>query len=431
MCSWGPTRYSPSSDQVGLGEAGLEVALGDLVAGEGLLRREEVEDRRERLRAQVDGGAGRAGRGRVGRRHQRDGLRVVADLVGDEGRLVVVHEVDDVLAGDVGGRDDDDARPVEGGVAVDAEEAGARLGRAHGQAEPGALDNEVVGVARGAGHLGRGVAAGHGGADQAAHGATMHARAMLRQGTVRPPRGAEWAGRAGESVGAGRRPAGGVPSSRRPAGVRSAGVRAATTCRCLVRHRVRGGRHANVGSRAAPGRGPPPGRRGRLRAARRRRSSTPAAGPVSTPSSSPDAATPSSGWTSLRRPSRGRRRRPRREGWPQNSSSTTRWTSPPSGAASTARSTSGSSTRSATTTGRATPPAWRLRSGPAGTPSSSAGATATHSASARAGSPAASCGPPSGWRTGWRVEAIVEETLETRLPAGGVAAWLARLSRTA
>lgn len=30
---------------------------------------------------------------------------------------------------------------------------------------------------------------------------------------------------------------------------------------------------------------------------------------------------------------------------------------------------------------------------------------------------------------GWRVETIVEETLESRLPAGGVAAWLARLSR--
>lgn len=32
---------------------------------------------------------------------------------------------------------------------------------------------------------------------------------------------------------------------------------------------------------------------------------------------------------------------------------------------------------------------------------------------------------------GWRVEGIVAETLESRLPAGGVAAWLARLIRTA
>ncbi len=32
---------------------------------------------------------------------------------------------------------------------------------------------------------------------------------------------------------------------------------------------------------------------------------------------------------------------------------------------------------------------------------------------------------------GWRVEEIVAETLETRLPAGSVAAWLARLSRVA
>ncbi|HYN48109.1 MAG TPA: class I SAM-dependent methyltransferase [Candidatus Nanopelagicales bacterium] len=33
--------------------------------------------------------------------------------------------------------------------------------------------------------------------------------------------------------------------------------------------------------------------------------------------------------------------------------------------------------------------------------------------------------------SGWRVEGIAEETLETRLPAGRVAAWLARLSRLA
>lgn len=33
--------------------------------------------------------------------------------------------------------------------------------------------------------------------------------------------------------------------------------------------------------------------------------------------------------------------------------------------------------------------------------------------------------------TGWRVEGIVAETLETRLPAGNVAAWLARLTRVA
>ena len=32
---------------------------------------------------------------------------------------------------------------------------------------------------------------------------------------------------------------------------------------------------------------------------------------------------------------------------------------------------------------------------------------------------------------GWHVAGIVAETLETRLPAGGVAAWLARLNRVA
>lgn len=36
-----------------------------------------------------------------------------------------------------------------------------------------------------------------------------------------------------------------------------------------------------------------------------------------------------------------------------------------------------------------------------------------------------------GAAAGWRVEGIVAETLETRLPAGSVAAWLARLTRVA
>ena len=136
----GPHPVLALDHQVGLAEPGVEVAPGDLVAGERLLGSEEVQDGRQRLGAQVDRGAGRARRRRVGRRDQGHGLGVVPDLVGDEGRLVVVHQVDDVLAGDVGSRDDHDPRPVEGRVAVDAQEARAGLGRPDGQPVPGAVD---------------------------------------------------------------------------------------------------------------------------------------------------------------------------------------------------------------------------------------------------------------------------------------------------
>ena len=47
----GTDPVGPFHDQVGLGEARLEVALGDLVPGEGLLGRQQVEDRRRAARS--------------------------------------------------------------------------------------------------------------------------------------------------------------------------------------------------------------------------------------------------------------------------------------------------------------------------------------------------------------------------------------------
>ena len=68
-------------------------------------------------------------------------------------------EADDVVAGDVGGGHDDDAatsrRPGRG---RSPSEPRVRLGRADRGAVPGAREDEVVGVLRGAGQLGRALA---------------------------------------------------------------------------------------------------------------------------------------------------------------------------------------------------------------------------------------------------------------------------------
>ena len=119
-------------DQVRLGEPRLEVAPGDVVLGEHMVGREHVRDGRERLGAQPDVITRGVRQGERGRRDQGDRLAEVADLVRGEDRLVVLHEVDDVLAGHVRGRQDDDPAPVEGGVALDPEQAGVGLGRSDG-----------------------------------------------------------------------------------------------------------------------------------------------------------------------------------------------------------------------------------------------------------------------------------------------------------
>ena len=105
-------------------------------------------------------------------REERQRLGVVLDLAADRDQdgLVVADQADDVLAGDVGGGDDDDLRPVERRVEVERDEAGVGVGRADRRAEPRTGKDEVVGVLRLAGQLGGALAAERGGAAGAAGG---------------------------------------------------------------------------------------------------------------------------------------------------------------------------------------------------------------------------------------------------------------------
>ena len=142
-------------DDLGLGEAGLQIALGHRVLGEDLGRGQRVEDRLEPFGPRMDASPRFAQRLAVGRRQQRQRFGLMPDdpADGDEDGLVVADEADHVVAGDVLGGHDDDARPVEVGVEVEAVEPGVRIGGADGGAIPGAREDEVVGVHRQTGQL--------------------------------------------------------------------------------------------------------------------------------------------------------------------------------------------------------------------------------------------------------------------------------------
>ncbi len=146
-------------DEAGAGQRGVHIAASDLVGRELLLGREGVEDRWQRLRAQGDAPLRLPQRGLVRRGNEGHGLGMVADDVRGEGRHVRLDGAHDVLAGDVGGGHDHDAGPVEGRVAVDAEEPRMGLRRSDRRAVPGAREHEVIGVASGAGELLRALAA--------------------------------------------------------------------------------------------------------------------------------------------------------------------------------------------------------------------------------------------------------------------------------
>ncbi len=84
----------------------------------------------------VDGGYGGGEEGAVGVGEEEDGFFGVVD-VGDGEAGVVFGEVDDgVFAGDVGGGDDGELLPGNGGVEVDGGDAAAWDGAADGGAEP-------------------------------------------------------------------------------------------------------------------------------------------------------------------------------------------------------------------------------------------------------------------------------------------------------
>ena len=80
---------------------------------------------------------------------------MVLDLAadGDEDRLVFLDRAHDVVARDVGSSHHDDLRPVEARIEIERVEPRVRVGRADRGPEPGAREDEVVGVLRRAGQL--------------------------------------------------------------------------------------------------------------------------------------------------------------------------------------------------------------------------------------------------------------------------------------
>ena len=130
-CSWWPTRYSPSMTSSASAKPASTSPLADREMGELLGRRERVEDGLERLGPQ----AGRVAWPRAASRDRaRPAARPAPPGGGSRPRTRIgwssADEADDVVAGDVLGRQDDDLRPVEGRIEVDAQQARVRLGRA-------------------------------------------------------------------------------------------------------------------------------------------------------------------------------------------------------------------------------------------------------------------------------------------------------------
>ena len=159
-CSWWPTRYSPSIDDIGGGHRRVDLAALDRVAREDMIALERVEDRGALLGARMDASARLAQGGPIGRRDERERLGMVADLAADrdQDRLVVLDEAHDVRARDVVRGDDDDLRPVEVLVAFQLDQAGVGILAPDRGPVPGAREDEVVGVQGDAGELGRALA---------------------------------------------------------------------------------------------------------------------------------------------------------------------------------------------------------------------------------------------------------------------------------
>ena len=103
----------------------------------------------------------------VGCRQQQDRLLFMPDLspFWDQHGLVVPDEVDDVIAGDVVGRDDDHALPVKGGIERNGPYAAPGHSRSDRLPVPSARGGDVVGVARAPRHFVDTLATGNGAAD--------------------------------------------------------------------------------------------------------------------------------------------------------------------------------------------------------------------------------------------------------------------------
>jgi len=151
-----PHPVDSLDDQLGTRQGRLDVPPPDVEMSKYLARLEGVEDGRQGRRTKREPLACLAKHPAVGCREQRDRLGVVADLPadGDENGLVVADERNDVVPGDVRGRDDHDPGPIEAGIELDGVEAGVGLRGAHRPAVPRTRKDQVVGVFRHSGQLG-------------------------------------------------------------------------------------------------------------------------------------------------------------------------------------------------------------------------------------------------------------------------------------
>src|SRR5439155_14914772 len=102
-------------DEVGLGEAVVQVAGPDLVMGEDVVAHEGIEDGGEGRGPNLDPAAGTAKGLAVRGGLEDERLGVVLDLAmyPNEDGLVVADQADDVVARDVVGGEDGNPRPVQ------------------------------------------------------------------------------------------------------------------------------------------------------------------------------------------------------------------------------------------------------------------------------------------------------------------------------
>ena len=153
----GPIRYVPSMTSAAPANAASSSSSVSMSKwAEDLAVQPRIEDRLEWLGAQLHVADCLAQeRPVVLRPDEGDRLGVVAaSRPTAQDRLVVLDIVlTDVRAGNVGGRDHHDPRPVEPRIELHADQPGARLGRADRLAVPGAGKDEVVGVQGRAGQL--------------------------------------------------------------------------------------------------------------------------------------------------------------------------------------------------------------------------------------------------------------------------------------
>ena len=126
------------------------------------------EDAGEFLILDVNSCDGGGQDGLVGMREQKDGFGLMVDVFGCEAG-VVLGEVDDgVFAGDVGGGDDGELGPVDGGVECDGSDAAAGDGGADGGSVPHAGQGNVVDILGAARDFGAALFANGGCADDGA-----------------------------------------------------------------------------------------------------------------------------------------------------------------------------------------------------------------------------------------------------------------------